>query len=71
MVTNTLVIRIVEGQLRSAIRSYGYDQKGRRFMQCFHENQQAGNYAFLESRDQCSHGWLGSVASYQPVGESR
>ena len=30
MVTDTLVIRIVEGQLRSVIRSFGCDQKGRR-----------------------------------------
>ena len=40
-------------------------------MQCFHWNGQAGNYAFLESRDQCLHGRLGSDASYRPVGESR
>ena len=40
-------------------------------MQCFHWNQQAGNYAFLVSRDQCLHGWLGSVASSRPVRESR
>ena len=39
-------------------------------MQCFHWNRQAGNYAFLEGRDQCLHGRLVSVASYQPVGES-
>ena len=30
-------------------------------MHCFYWNQQAGNYAFLESQDQCLHGWLGSV----------
>ena len=39
-------------------------------MQCFHWNRQAGNYAFLESRDQCLHGRLGSVSSSWPVGES-
>ena len=38
-------------------------------MHCFHWNRQAGNYAFLESRDHCLHGRLGSAASYQPVGE--
>ena len=40
-------------------------------MYCFHWNRQAGNYAFLESRDHRLHVWLGSVASYWPVGESR
>ena len=25
----------------------------------------------IEGREQCLHGWLGSDASYQPVGESR
>ena len=39
-------------------------------LQCFHWNRQAGNYAFLESRDQCLHGRLGSVASSRPVRES-
>ena len=29
------------------------------------------SYTFLESRDQCLHGRLGSVASSRPVGESR
>ena len=29
------------------------------------------NYVFLESRDQCLHGWLGSVVVSRPVGESR
>ena len=42
-----------------------------KLMQCFNWNRQAGNYAFLESRDQCLHGWLGSVSSSRPVGESR
>ena len=41
------------------------------FMQVFHWSRQAGNYAFLESRDQCLHGLLGSVVSFQPVRESR
>ena len=41
------------------------------FMQMFHWNRQAGNYAFLESWDQCLHGQLGSVSSYGPVGESQ
>ena len=27
-------------------------------MQVFHWSRQAGNYAFLESRDQCLHGQL-------------
>ena len=40
-------------------------------MQVFHWSRRAGNYAFLESRDQCLHGRLGSVASYRPVRESR
>ena len=30
-------------------------------MQCFHWNRQADNYAFLEGRDQCLHGWLGPL----------
>ena len=42
-----------------------------KLMQVFHWSRQAGNYAFLESLDQCLHGRLGSVASYQPIGESR
>ena len=37
-------------------------------MQVFHWSQQAGNYAFLESRDQCLHGRLGSVANYRLLG---
>ena len=40
-------------------------------MQVFHWSRQASNYAFLESRDQCLHGQLRLVASYQPVGEIR
>ena len=40
-------------------------------MQVFHWSRQAGNYAFLESRDQCLHGRLGSVASSWPVGKSQ
>ena len=40
-------------------------------MQVFYWSRQAGNYAFLESRDQCLQGWLGSVTSSWPVGESR
>ena len=40
-------------------------------MQVFLWSRQAGNYAFLESRDQCLHGRLGSVASSRPVGESQ
>ena len=39
-------------------------------MQSFHWNRQAGNYAFLESRDRCLHGRLGSVSSSRPVWES-
>ena len=41
------------------------------FMQVFLWSQQAGNYAFLESRDQCLHVRLEAVASSRPVGESR
>ena len=36
-------------------------------MQVFHWRRQAGNYAFLESRDQCLHGQLGSVTSSRLV----
>ena len=39
-------------------------------MQFFHWNRQAGNYSFLESREQCLHGLLGSVASSGPVGHT-
>ena len=41
------------------------------FIQVFHWSQPAGNYAFLESRDQCLHGRLGSVVLSWPVGESQ
>ena len=40
-------------------------------VQYFHWNRQAGNYAFLESQYQCLHDRLGSIASSQPVRESR
>ena len=40
-------------------------------MQVFHWSRPAGNYAFLESQDQCLHGRLALVVFSQPVGESR
>ena len=41
------------------------------FIEVFHWSRPAGNYAFLESRDQCLHGQLGSFVVSRPVGESR
>ena len=40
-------------------------------IQVFHWSRPVGNYAFLESRDQCLHGRLGSVVVSRTVGESR
>ena len=40
-------------------------------MQVFHWGQPVGNHAFLESRDQCLQGRLGSVVVSRPVEESR
>ena len=40
-------------------------------MQVFHWGRPVGNYAFLESRDQCLQGRLGLVVVSPPVGESR
>ena len=38
-------------------------------MHCFHWNRQAGNYAFLEGRDQCLHGRLQVTGLSGRVGE--
>ena len=40
-------------------------------VQVFHWGQPVGNYAFLESRDQCLQGRLGAIVVSRPVSESR
>ena len=40
-------------------------------MQVFHWGRPVGNYAYLESRDQCLQGQLGLVVVSWHVGESR
>ena len=40
-------------------------------MLVFHLSRLVGNYAFLESRDKCLQGQLGSVLVSRPVRESR
>ena len=40
-------------------------------IQVFHWSRLAGNYAFLESQDQCLHVRLGSVVVSRPAEESQ
>ena len=42
-----------------------------KIIQVFHWAWPVGNYAFLESRDQCLHGRLGSVVVSRPVEKSQ
>ena len=65
MASNYQLSHLRSGRIRTQISEVGGESVTTllpwplHVMHCFHWNRQAGNYAFLESRDHCLHGRFG------------